>query len=114
MSDDDQYERLRPDESWDAQLAADLVGSSLLVALTFVDHAGVLQRRQQLFGTVLSVSIGAGISLRQANGEIVSIAPLLHAIEPGEPGLYQLADSGELVEDPDFVAHITVTSPPRS
>lgn len=116
-SEDDEnnrYEQIDPEEGWDEELADDLVGSMLYVGLTFVDHAGVLKRREQVFGTVQSVSITAGIRILRTNGETFTMAPVLDAIEPGDPDRYQLSEDDELVESPDFVAWITAIEPLRS
>lgn len=116
-SEDDEnnrYEQIDPEEGWDEELADDLVGSTLYVGLTFVDHAGVLKRREQVFGTVQSVSITAGIRILRTNGETFTMAPVLDAIEPGDPDRYQLSEDDELVENPDFVAWITAIEPLRS
>ena len=116
-SEDDEgnrYEQIDPEEGWDAELADDLVGLTLYVGLTFVDHAGVFKRREQVFGTVQSVSITAGIKLLLTNGETFTMAPVLDAIEPGDSDRYQLSEDDELVENPDFVAWITVIEPLRS
>jgi len=108
------YEKINPEEDWDAELADDLIGSTLYVGLTFVDHAGVLKNREQVFGTVQSVSITAGIKILQTNGETFTLAPVLDAIAPGDPDRYQLSEDDELVENPDFVAWITAIEPLRS
>ena len=116
-SEDDEnnrYEQIDPEEGWDEELADDLVGSTLYVGLTFVDQAGVLKRREQVFGTVQSVSITAGIRILRTNGETFTMAPVLDAIEPGDPDRYQLSEDDELVENPDFVAWITAIEPLRS
>jgi hypothetical protein len=84
------------------------------VGLTFVDHEEQLLRRQQVFGTVLSVDHSAGIVIRQNSGEEFTIAPVLEAIEAAGPGMYQLSDEDEAVEGPDFTARLTVRSPLRS
>lgn len=105
------FEKLDPDQAWDAELASDLVGCTLYVGLTFVAHDGAFQRREQVFGIVESVSVTAGIKLLQTNGEPFTIAPVLDAIEPGDPGRYQLTEEDEMVEDPDFVAWITAIEP---
>ena len=109
------FENLDEDDPWDEEFASDLVGSTLLVGLTYVDHDGEFVRRQQIFGTVISVGESSGIVIRQhRNGETFTIAPVLDAIEAGDPGIYQMADADEEVEDPDFTALITVRSPLRS
>jgi len=115
-SDDEnnRYTQLDPEEGWDAELADDLVGSTLYVGLTFVDPAGTLLRRKQVFGTVESVSITAGIKILQVSGETFTMAPVLDAIGPGDPDLYQFTDADEVIENPDFVAWITAIEPLRS
>ncbi|RJF91045.1 hypothetical protein [Sphingomonas cavernae] len=114
-SDDDEnnrYEKLDPEEVWDHELASDLIGCTLYVGLTFVDNEGNFRKREQVFGTVESVSASAGIKLIQTNGEIYSMAPVLDAIESSGPESYQLTDDDELVENPNFVAWITAIDPP--
>ncbi|MES3154202.1 hypothetical protein [Sphingomonas faeni] len=110
----EEFESLDGGDDWDSDFASDLVGCTLLVGLTYVDHEDRLLRRQQLFGTVLSVDSRAGIVIRQANNEEFVIAPALEAIEAASPGIYQLADENEAVEDPDFTAMLTIRSPLRS
>lgn len=108
------FESVERDEDWDADFAHDLVGCTLLVGITYVDHEERLLRRQQVFGTVLTVEQHAGIVIRLGSGEDFTIAPVLDAIEAARPGIYQLADEDEAVEDPDFTALLTVRSPLRS
>ncbi|WP_380783515.1 hypothetical protein [Sphingomonas sp. R86520] len=110
----EEIESLDGDDDWDGDFANDLVGCTLIVGLTYVDHEDRLLRREQIFGTVLSVERLAGIVVRQANNEEFVIAPALEAIEAASPGIYQLADKNQAVEDPDFTALLTIRSPLRS
>jgi hypothetical protein len=100
-------------QPWDSELAADLVGGTLLVGLTYLDARGALLEHREIFGRVVSCDPEAGIVIRQASDETFTIAPVLDAIDAGEPGLYHLAND-QIVEDPDFTALITVTRPDRS
>jgi hypothetical protein len=109
-----EFESLSGEDTWDADFANDLVGCTLLVGLTYLDHDQQLIRRQQVFGTVTSVDEHDGICIRLHNDQMFTIAPVLDAIEPAEPGIYQLADEDEAVEDPDFTALLTVISPSRN
>lgn len=110
-----EFESLSRDDSWDADFADDLIGCTLLVGLTYVDSDDQLIRRQQVFGTVISADEQDGIAIRQQhNGQTFTIAPVLDAVEPAAPGIYQLADEDEAIEDPDFTALLTVRSPLRS
>lgn len=109
-----EFESLERDEPWDVEFADDLAGCTLLVGLTYVDHDDQLIRREQLHGTVVLVDRHSGIVIRPDTGEDVTIAPVLEAIEPAQPGIYQLADQTAAVEDPDFTALLTVRAPLRS
>ncbi|WP_315760269.1 hypothetical protein [Sphingomonas sp. Y38-1Y] len=108
------FESLDGDDDWDAEFARDLVGCTLLLGLTYVDHSGRFLRQRQVFGTVLSADLQDGIMISQDDDEPFVIAPVLDAIEAAGPGIYQLADEDEAVEDPDYTALITVTAPLRS
>lgn len=103
------------DVDWDQDFADDLIGSTLLVGLTYVDNEGVLLGRHQVFGIVETVDARNGIVIRTRDeGERFTVAPFLDAIEVGEPGLYRLRDHERTVEDPDFTALFTVTAPRRN
>jgi len=109
-----EFESMDGEDVWDEQFADDLVGCTLLVGLTYLDHDEQLIRRQQVYGTVVSADPLAGIVIRQDNGEDFTIAPVLDAIEPAQRGIYQLGDEDAAIEDPDFTALLTVISPLRS
>jgi hypothetical protein len=107
------FENLGADD-WDAELAEDLIGASLLLGLTYLDNEGRVTQRRQIFGKILSCDPDAGIEIAlRGSQEIFVMAPVLEAIEPGDPGIYQMADSDDVVTDPDFIALLTVTSPSR-
>jgi hypothetical protein len=110
----EEFESLEGESDWDDDFANDLVGCTLQVGLTYVDHEDRLLRRQQLFGTVVSVDRRAGIVILQGNNEKFVIAPVLEGIEAASPGIYQLAGGDEAVEYPDFTALLTVQSPLRT
>ncbi|WP_262028719.1 hypothetical protein [Microvirga sp. Mcv34] len=98
--------------SYDAELAADLIGKTLLVGLTYLDSNGSLANRRQLFGTVISCDERKGIVLKlSGSDELFTIAPITDAIEPAAPGVYQLSDEDVEVIDPDFTALLTVRKP---
>lgn len=111
---DDEPAGADDDRPWDQDFADELVGQTILVGLTYLDADGEVLYRRQYFGTVQSVARSQGIILRlEHNGELFTIAPLLGAIEPAEPGIYQLYDSELVVEDPDYTALMTVHLPRR-
>ena len=108
------FESSEPDEEWDDDFARDLIGCTLLVGLTYVDHDGTVMRRTQVFGVVQTVDRGAGVVIRQSNGEDYSLPPALEAFQAAAPGTYRLSATNEIVHDPDFLAMFTVQSPLRS
>ena len=100
----------RPD--WDHVLAGKLLGSTVLVGLTFDDPAG--QRQEQFYGTVMSTDPDQGITLRlegSRSGELYTLPPDLRAFHPARPGEYRLRQTGELVTDPDYTSSWTFTPP---
>ena len=107
-----EFEDLDGGEEWDDAFAEALIGKTLLVGLTFLDADEHLIERQQVFGTVEICDPLDGISIRDhRTSELFTIAPILGAIEYGDPGIYQLSDTDEIVENPDFTARLTIIKP---
>jgi hypothetical protein len=105
-------ENTRADRDYDAEFAADLIGKTLLVGLTYLRNDGSLIQRRQLFGTVISCDEREGIVLKlSGSDELFTIASITDAIEPAVPGVYQLSDEDIEVIDPDFTALLTVRKP---
>jgi hypothetical protein len=109
-----EFESFDGEDDWSDEFANDLIGSTLLVGITYVDHDDQLIRREQVYGTVMSADQSSGIVIQQDAGEDFVIAPVLNAIEYAQPGIYQLADEDAAVENPDFTALLIVRSPLRS
>ena len=97
-------------QEWDEALARDLVGSTLFVGITHVDHKGNLIQKERVFGSVESVGARAGSKLIQTDGVPYVLAPVLDAIEAGDPDFYQLSEAHELVENPEYVMFVTASS----
>ncbi|MGU3362441.1 hypothetical protein ACLBWX_19120 [Methylobacterium sp. M6A4_1b] len=100
--------------AWDQDFADQLIGATLLVGITHLQHDGTLLRREQVFGPVTAVDAEIGITLlRSDTGEPYVVAPVLEAIEPASPGHYQLTEADALIEDPDYTVTFSVTAPLR-
>jgi hypothetical protein len=100
--------------AWDNSLAEDLIGATLLVGLTYLNHDGSLRSRRQFFGRVRTCTLEKGIVVEdEETGEILNLPPLQEAIEHAGPGRYQMRESDRVVDDPDFTALFTVTAAPR-
>jgi hypothetical protein len=85
-----------------------LLGSHVLVGLTYLRPDDELVRRLEFHGTVESVREDI-IEVRRAdNGDIFTLPPALDAFEPAAPGEYRLRSTGEVVVDPDFTCIMEV------
>ena len=109
---DPEYEDFGEDGEWDEAFAEELLGASLLVELVYLDHAGNPLSERQVFGHVESADARKGIVVRMDDGETFTIAPILEAIDYAERGTYFVGEEGREIEDPDFVAQFTVSTPP--
>ncbi|MCJ2047638.1 hypothetical protein MKK58_24305 [Methylobacterium sp. J-078] len=107
-------ENEEPGLAWDQDFADQLIGATLLVGITYLQHDGTLVRREQVFGPVAAVDAEIGITiLRSDTGEPYIVAPVLEAIEPASPGHYQLTETDAVIEDPDYTVTFSVTAPLR-
>ena len=100
------------DDPFDAPTAAALVGTYLLVGLTYVTQSDEVIEQKQVHGRILRVSRTEGIVLaRHPSGDEFVLPPALDALDPAAPGEYRLRSTGEVVRDPDYTASFTVTVP---
>ncbi len=98
--------------SWDPQKAAALIGSKVLIGLTFVSDAG--EEQVQMHGVVTEATPESGIEIAlEGNraGDTYRLPPDLRGFFPAPPGEYRLRSTGEVVIDPDFTANWTISRP---
>ena len=96
---------------YDSDLAFTLVGFHLLVGLIVLDRRGEVRRQEQGHGVVTEVSPVSGIHLTFARlraGELRTLPPATHLLQPADPGRYALRGTGEVVVDPDYLATWTL------
>jgi hypothetical protein len=86
-----------------------LLGKTILVGITRLNHKEELIEQQQLVGTFISME--QTICLRLRNGEDFTLPPDLSAFRKANPGIYRLRSTGEEIENPDFIAVWTVRAP---
>ncbi len=86
----------------------DLVGSRVLVGVTCLDPEGHLLTQFQTHGIVAAVREDA-ILVTRSDGSAYGLPPAPELFEVAEPGVYTMNETGESVEDPDFLASLTVT-----
>ena len=92
------------------EFAAELIGTHLLVGVTTVDHAGNVIEKRQFHGKVVRASVSEGVTLGDGNGAEHWVPLDREAFEPGEPGMYRLRSTGEVVANPTWLATWTVPS----
>ena len=94
--------------------AADVyLGKYILVGVTYVDQAGQVEHSVQMHGHVESASQeGITIALKgERDGQSWTMPADFSAISPAQPGRYQLPETGEIIENPDFICTWMVQKP---
>jgi hypothetical protein len=103
---------MNDEPAWDDEVARNLVGSTVLVGLTYQRPEG--DEQVQLWGVVIVADKESGIclDLRGARaGEEYWLPPQTNVYRSAAPGVYMLRATGEKVENPDYTASWTVTPP---
>jgi hypothetical protein len=88
--------------------AAALVGSHLLVGLTYEAPDGDVVERLQFDGVVEGATPAVVSVRRNDTGELFTLPPAADAFVPAPEGEYRLRESGRVVADPDFLCTMTV------
>jgi hypothetical protein len=107
-----------PDRDWDACVAHDLLGSIVIVGLTYLDPEGQLECKFQIYGLVAIVDKERGIAI-ECHGEIWNgqehwLPPATSAFQKAGPGRFRLCSTDELIVDPDYVTTWTIRSRARN
>ena len=87
---------------------SDYIGKVILVGITYEDEDGNELGRTQGYGLITRIT-ESGIFFEYQDEEF-SIPPDLSALEPAGPGIYQLKDTDDQVENPDFVSTWTLVT----
>jgi hypothetical protein len=92
------------------------LGKYVLVGVTYVDQAGQVESSVQMHGVVESASQdGITLALKgEREGQSWTMPADLSAISPAQPGRYELPETGEIVESPDFICTWMVQKPKGS
>jgi len=100
------------DPNWDQSLADEILGTLVLLGITHRQPDGTVTKEEQFHGYVKSVDPRWGITIRLEGDDVreeINLPPMLEVFEPAEPGIYT-DHAGNAVQDPDFIAYLTVTS----
>jgi len=100
---------------FDEALAQSYVGRTIIIGLTYEDHAGNLLERRQLHGEIASANRdGITIALHGKHaGQTWNMPPALESIQRAPAGEYRFKETGEVIRDPDLMATWTITEPQR-
>ncbi|SOC42020.1 hypothetical protein SAMN05892877_109180 [Rhizobium subbaraonis] len=108
----DWLEGNEPDADWDLEFAEELLGSLVLLGLTYREPDGTVAEQRQHHGYVKTVDPRWGITVKLEGDEAeneINLPPILDAFERAEEGVYT-DSSGNGVSDPDFIGYFTVRS----
>src|SRR4051812_15521593 len=94
-----------------ADFAADLIGTHLVVGITHVDHAGNAVSHEQFHGQVNRASVAEGVVLVDSAGKEHWVPLDREAFRPADPGAYTLKSTGETLVDPEWLSTWTVHPP---
>ncbi len=100
---------------WDEDLAAELLGSLVLIGFTRLTHDGELMSREQRYGRVVAANRSEGICIAWQDdqlGEHYWLPPSTRSFRALPPGTYEVVSTGEAIENPAFIASWTIAEPP--
>ena len=88
----------------DESRAAEFIGRTILIDVTYEDHKGEVTGRHQWFGTIKTYSNREGIKVDlDGSDDYCCLPPCAEAIRPAAPSICTLESSGRVVENPDYL-----------
>jgi hypothetical protein len=100
--------------SWDDELAARIIGKTLLIGITYCHPDGSVREQKQLHGIAVEADPNRGVSIAcqgENIGRRYTVPPDFRSLQPAEPGEYRLKSTGEIIKDPDYTSSWTITRP---
>lgn len=89
----------------DESRPADYIGKVILVGVTYLDHKGRFLDQKQWAGAIDAFSNKDGIRIKRRDSEsYFCLPPDAEALEKAPPGSYRLRSSGEVIDNPDYLA----------
>lgn len=96
----------------DESRAAEYIGKTVLLGVTYMDEGKQVLAQHQWFGTILTFSNTEGIRIRlRDSDEPCALPPDPRGIRRAQPGIYKLRSTGEEIVDPDYLATWTCVEP---
>ncbi len=89
----------------DESKSAAYIGKTILVGVTYLDADEKLIEQKQWAGTIHSFSNKEGIKIQIRNSDsFFCLPPDSKGIQKARPGDYTLRSTGEVIENPDYLA----------
>jgi len=82
--------------------AEDLIGRSIIVGITYEDHAHRPVKEEQYHGTIIRLSLEEGIVIQTAAGTEKALPPDLRSVLGTRSGPYRLRSTGEVITDAEL------------
>lgn len=91
--------------------APEYIGKVVLLGVTYLDHEDKLLGQKQWVGTISMFSKKEGIQIKLlGSDEPCGLPPDKRGIRKAPPGSYRLRSTGEVIENPDYLATWTCVS----
>ena len=107
------YDGRMDEPVFDPVKAAEMLGKTVLIGVTYEKADGSLIEQRQFFGTIRAVD-ETQIQVELEDGTPFGLPPDTRAFFEAPPGEYRLRSTGEVIEDPDYTTVWTSTAPPTS
>ena len=82
--------------------AREVLGTTVIVGITYEDESGRLIRQEQFYGTIVRVNREEGIVIELASGVERTLPPDLRALFGARRGEYRFRSTGEVITNPDL------------
>jgi len=90
--------------------AKTFLGKHILVGLAHCNADGVKISQEQFHGVIERITSEEGIVIKvSGSNEERSIPADVYSMQLARPGEYTLKSTGEIVEDPDFTARLSIS-----
>jgi len=97
---------------FDAAQAEKMLGKTVLVSLTCMNDFGDLEAFEQFSGKILRITNEDGlVVLRADTAEEFNLPPDLDRYQAAKPGDYKLADTDEVISNPDYLVEWDIYPP---
>lgn len=100
---------------FDPAQAEAMIGKTVLVSLTCMNDYGDLEAFEQFAGKILRINNEDGLVIKRDDSEEeFNLPPDLDHYQPAKAGDYKLAESEQVVSNPDYLVEWDIYPPDKS